>query len=290
MSATSDIQTSSVGVGFKASHFRDVISAKQGIGFFEVHAENYMGAGGPPLAQLERLCEDYRISVHGVGLSIGGAEALDEAHLNRLKVVVDRFQPALFSEHLAWSTHQGRYYNDLLALPYNAETLQIVCDHVDQVQMYIGRQMLLENPSSYIAFSETTMDEVDFISEVQRRTGCGLLLDVNNVYVSAVNMGIDAIDYIDRFQIDAVQEIHIAGHAEAMGENGERYLIDAHNGAVADPVMELLSYTVQKTGSVPVLLEWDNEVPEWNTLSGEAEKISRALRAPLSDGGLEDVA
>jgi len=278
------------GASFKAGHFAEILETKPDVGFFEVHAENYMGAGGPPHAQLERLRDDYPISVHGVGLSIGGADGLDTEHLDRLKRVVDRYQPALFSEHLAWSTHQGAYLNDLLAVPYTRETLKLVVEHIDDVQSHIGRTMLLENPSTYIAFEENDFDEVTFITEVQKRTGCGLLLDVNNVYVSSVNHGWDAQKYIEQFPISHVGEIHAAGHATTEDEDGSTLLIDAHNGVASDPVMALLSQALTHRSDIPVLIEWDNDLPDWLGLYQEVEKISDVLRAATNAPEMTDVA
>ncbi|MBO6519251.1 MAG: DUF692 domain-containing protein [Rhodospirillales bacterium] len=288
--AMNGIRTDRAGAGFKPMHFGAILETRPDVGFFEVHAENYMGAGGPPHAQLERLRADYPISVHGVGLSIGGAGPLDAVHLTRLKGVVDRYQPALVSEHLAWSTHQSGYLNDLLALPYTAETLAIVTEHVSQVQDVLGRKILLENPSTYITFAESTFDEVDFIREVQRRTGCGLLLDVNNVFVSAVNQGTRAADYIDRFPLAHVAQVHLAGHAPAEDENGNDYLIDAHDRAVPESVMSLFETAIARTGPVPSMIEWDNDVPAWPSMLAEIEKISVALRATSKKNELYDVA
>lgn len=288
--ASEGIRTVRAGAGFKPQHLTAIIESRADAGFFEVHAENYMGAGGPPHARLERLREDYPLSVHGVGLSIGGAGPLDEDHLSRLKTVVDRYQPALVSEHLAWSTHQAGYMNDLLALPYTAETLMGVTDHVDRVQDVLGRRILLENPSSYVTFENSTFDEVDFIRETQRRTGCGLLLDVNNVVVSCFNHGWDADDYIARYPLNHVEEIHLAGHDVRHDENGGALLIDTHDRAVADPVIELFRYVIRRTGPVPSLIEWDADVPDWAEMMIEVEKISSALRADSYREVMNDVA
>lgn len=287
---TSGIKADTAGAGFKPRHGAEIFADLPDVGFFEVHAENYMGAGGPPHAQLERLAADYAMSVHGVGLSIGGAGDLDTAHLVRLKRVLDRYQPALFSEHLAWSTHQAGYFNDLLALPYTTETLNIVAAHIDQVQSFVGRRMALENPATYIRFSESTWDEVDFLAELQRRTGCVLLLDVNNVYVSAVNHGRDAADYIARFPMQHVEEIHLAGHAETQDDDGKRLLIDAHDSAVSYPVLALYQRIIARCGHIPTLIEWDNDVPAWSVLRREIEKITAALRANTDAECFSDVA
>ena len=215
------------GVGFKPEHFRDILAAVQPIGFFEVHAENYMGAGGPPHAQLGALRERYALSVHGVGLSIGSMQPLDSDHLARLKVLCNRYKPESFSEHLAWSSHAGVYFNDLLPLPYTRQTLARVAQHIDEVQTTLGRTMLLENPSNYIGIAESTIPEVDFLTEVAKRTGCGLLLDVNNVFVSAKNQGTDPLSYLEAFPLDRVGEVHLGGHDEELDDAGAA-VIDRH--------------------------------------------------------------
>jgi uncharacterized protein (UPF0276 family) len=265
------------GVGYKPQHFDDLQRDPGPVEWLEVHAENYMGDGGRPLAQLAALAERFALSVHGVGLSIGGDQPLDKAHLQRLKRLCDRVEPASFSEHLAWSTHGSEFLNDLLPLPYTEQTLRTVTDHIDELQEILGRQMLLENPSSYLAFEESTMSETDFLKEVTRRTGCGLLLDVNNVFVSATNLGLRAKDYIDAFPTDRVGEIHVGGHHEDEDEHGAPLLIDSHDNPVVDPVWTLLDYTLEQTGPAPVLVEWDNDVPDWPVLRAEAGRAARAL-------------
>ena len=257
------------GVGYKPQHFDQILADAGPVEWLEVHAENYMGAGGRPLAQLRHLAQRFAISVHGVGLSIGGAEPLDMAHLGRLKHLCDWLNPASFSEHLAWSTHDGHYLNDLLPLPYTAATQARVCDHIDLVQQVLGRRMLLENPSTYVAFAETTLSEVDFLAAIVDRTGCGLLLDINNVYVSATNQDFDPLDYIREFPLHAVGEIHLGGHDEDTGDHGARLLIDSHGVAVADQVWQLYAQTVAISGAKPTLIEWDNDVPDWPVLRAE---------------------
>jgi uncharacterized protein len=268
------------GIGYKASHFTELRSEPGPVKWLEIHAENYMGDGGRPLAQLRALTEQFPISVHGVGLSIGGEGPLDSDHIARLKHLCDWLQPASFSEHLAWSTHGDAYLNDLLPLPYTGATLARVCDHVDQVQASLGRAMLLENPSSYLAFTETTMTEVDFLSEIARRTGCGLLLDVNNVFVSATNQQTDPITYIDAFPLDAVGEIHLGGHDEDADEHGAPLRIDAHGCEIVNPVWALYAHTIARGGPRPTLIEWDNNVPEFTILRAEAAR-AEALLAPV---------
>lgn len=258
------------GVGFKPAHFRDIIAAPQPIGFFEVHAENYMGAGGPPHAQLAALRERYALSVHGVGLSIGSMAPLDGGHLARLKILCDRYEPESFSEHLAWSSHDGVYFHDLLPLPYTPQTLTRVAEHIDEVQTALGREMLLENPSTYVCLIESTIPEVDFLGEVSKRTGCGLLLDVNNVFVSAKNHRLEPLSYLESFPIDRVKEIHLGGHDEEVDDNGAPLLIDSHGSPIANAVWALYAQVVARAGAIPTLIEWDNNVPDWRTLCGEA--------------------
>ena len=267
------------GAGFKPEHFAAIIAEPQPIGFFEVHAENYMGAGGPPHAQLGRLREDYALSVHGVGLSIGSMQPLDRAHLARLKTLCERYRPESFSEHLAWSTHDSVFLSDLLPLPYTQETLDRVADHIDEVQETLGRQMLLENPATYVLFSESTIEETAFLAELARRTGCGLLLDVNNVFVAATNHNLDPGDYIARFPLEAVREIHLSGHSETVDELGAPLLIDSHDMPVKDPVWVLYETVISRTGPVASLIEWDNDVPAWPVLRGEAAAAQRMIDA-----------
>lgn len=265
------------GVGYKPQHYSAILDDPAPVGWFEVHAENYMGNGGRPLAQVRALSERFPISVHGVGLSIGGPDRLDADHLARLKHLVSWLNPASFSEHLAWSTHDSAFLNDLLPLPYTPATLTRVCDHVDEVQEALGRQMLLENPSSYLAFAESTLDETDFLQEVARRTRCGLLLDVNNVFVSATNLGYSPQEYIARFPMAAVGEIHLAGHDEDHDDFGAPLLIDSHGREVAEPVWALLELVLDRAGPLPLLIEWDNDVPNWPVLAAEAARAARAL-------------
>ncbi|OAN68845.1 DUF692 domain-containing protein [Seohaeicola saemankumensis] len=265
------------GVGYKAQHYSDIIADARPVGWLEIHAENYMGDGGRPIAQLRHLAERFPISVHGVGLSIGGEGALDPDHLARLKHLCDWLNPASFSEHLAWSSHDSAFLNDLLPLPYTDATLSRVADHIDQVQDVLGRRMLLENPSSYLAFADSTWSEPDFLRELTRRTGCGLLLDVNNVFVSATNLGFDPRGYVDAFPLDAVGEIHLGGHDTDQDDHGAPLLIDSHGAPIADPVWTLLDHVLAASGPRPVLVEWDNDVPAWPVLAAEARRAAQAL-------------
>lgn len=267
------------GVGFKPQHFTGVTEAPGPVGWLEIHAENYMGHGGRPLAQLRALSERFPISVHGVGLSIGGETPLDRDHLGRLKHLMDWLNPASFSEHLAWSTHDSTFLNDLLPLPYTAATLTRVADHINQVQNVLGRKMLLENPSTYLAFDESDRSEVEFLRELAQRTGCGLLLDVNNVFVSATNQKLDPIAYIDAFPHERVGEIHLGGHDEDQDEHGAPLLIDSHGAEVVDPVWALFAHTLTRSGAKPTLIEWDTDVPDWPTLRAEAARADALLHA-----------
>ena len=271
------------GVGYKPQHFAAIREDARPIEWLEIHAENYMGAGGRPHAQLRALRADFPFSVHGVGLSIGGEGPLDQDHLARLKHLCDWLEPASFSEHLAWSTHGAEFLNDLLPLPYTDATLTRVANHIDEVQDKVGRRMLLENPSSYLAFAESTWSETDFLTEVARRTGCGLLLDVNNVFVSATNLGYSPQGYIDAYPLDLVGEIHLGGHDEDEDDEGAPLLIDSHGREVVDPVWALLDYTLARSGPKPLLVEWDTDVPDWPILADEARRAERALSAlPLA--------
>lgn len=270
------------GVGLKAQHYATILETRPDVGFFEVHAENYMGAGGPPHRYLAAIREAYPLSLHGVGLSIGADRALDKDHLARLADLIARYEPGLFSEHLAWSTHETGFLNDLLPVPYTAETLTRVCDHVDQVQNALG-QMLLENPTTYLSFAESTYAEVDFIAEIVRRTGCHLLLDVNNVHISATNQQYDPADYISRYPLAHVREIHLAGFTPQTDEAGRPLLIDTHDRPVDAEVWALYRHTLTQTGPLPTLIEWDAEVPAWAELHAEAARAEAAMAKVPND-------
>lgn len=267
------------GAGLKPEHALDIFAAPRAVDFLEVHAENYMGAGGPPHRLLTDIRNDFPLSVHGVGLSIGGAGPLDRDHLARLKTLLDRYQPAMFSEHLAWSSHDGVFLNDLLPLPYNRRTFERVSSHINQVQDTLGVRMLLENPSTYVQFETSDVPEVEFLRAIARRTGCGLLLDVNNVHVSAINQGFDARAYIDAFAFAHVGEIHLAGFAEDRDAAGGALLIDAHGSPVADEVWALYRHALNRAGPVPTLIERDNDIPAFAVLATEVAQARAALEA-----------
>ncbi len=267
----------SAGAGLKAEHALAIFDNPRTLDFVEIHAENYMGAGGSPHRLLTDIARDFPLSVHGVGLSIGGAGPLDCDHLQRLKTLLHRYQPAMFSEHLAWSSHDGVFLNDLLPLPYNRRTFERVSSHINQVQDTLGVRMLLENPSTYVQFESSDVPEVEFLRALAKRTGCGLLLDVNNVYVSAVNHGFDAEAYLDAFPYQYVGEIHLAGFAEDLDGDGAPLLIDAHGSPVAGQVWSLYRRALNRAGPIPTLIEWDNEIPPFDVLVAEVARARAAL-------------
>ena len=258
------------GIGLKSCHYAQILETLPPLGFLEIHAENYMGAGGPPHRWLQALAQHYPLSVHGVGLSLGSDEPLNQDHLLALKAVIDRYQPALVSEHLAWSRIGPTYLNDLLAIPYTQDTLNLFCDHVDQTQEVLGRAILIENPSAYFAFAQTEISEPDFLSQLMRRTGCGLLLDVNNVFVSACNLGLDALAYLAALPETGVGEYHLAGHHLRQVDD-KIIRIDNHGSAVCDEVWELYAQAVSRFGRHPTLIEWDCDIPPLSVLLDQAQ-------------------
>lgn len=265
------------GLGLKPEHFRTILDTTPDLGFFEIHAENYMVDGGPFHHHLSQIRSRYPLSIHGVGLSIGGESPLDEAHLDRLAALLQRYEPQSFSEHLAWSSHGDVFLNDLLPVPYCAETLTRVCDHIDRVQEELKRRLLLENPATYVEFAASTMSEGEFISAVVRRTGCGLLLDVNNVYVSCVNHGRDPCAAIDALPLAATGEIHLAGFARDTDAAGDELLIDSHGAPVAEAVWALYRHALRRVGQVATLIERDNDIPAFSVLLAEARKAENML-------------
>jgi uncharacterized protein (UPF0276 family) len=268
------------GIGLRAPHVTEVLERRPAVGWLEVHAENYMG-GGPARRALERLRADYPVSVHGVGLSLGSAEGLDAAHLERLARLVEHLEPALVSEHLSWSVTGGTYLNHLLPLPYTEEALEVLCAHVTRAQERLGRRLLVENPSGYLRFRHSPIPEPEFLSALARRTGCGLLCDVNNVYVTCANLGGDAAAWLDALDPSAVGEIHLAGHAVNDVDGGDAarrtILIDDHGSPVADPVWRLFEGALGRFGAIPTLIEWDTDVPSLEVLLAEAAKAQRRL-------------
>jgi uncharacterized protein len=266
-----------VGASFKPEHLAEILEDGLKDGFFEVHAENYMGAGGAPHRALAAIRRDYALSIHGVGMSIGGPDPLDANHLARFRDLVDRYEPELVSEHLAWCSHGGTYFNDLLPLPYTKSTLDKVCEHVSQIQETIRRPILLENPSTYVAFASSTMSETEYLRAVAQRTGCGLLLDINNVFVSATNHGDSACAYLAEFPLDQVSEIHLAGHSEQRDDENARLLIDSHDRAISGPVWSLYASVMARIGPKPTLVEWDSDLPDWPVLRAQALTARRFM-------------
>ena len=286
---TSSVTTlpATAGLCLKPQHYGEILNQQPDVGWFEVHAENYLGAGGAPLYYLDKIRQHYPLSIHGVGLSIGSSDGLDVNHLERVAKLVDRFQPESFSEHLAWSTHDDQFFSDLLPLPYNRQTENIVCSHIDQVQECLGRQMLLENPSNYLRLSDSVESENEFIANVVKRTGCGLLLDVNNVYVSAHNCGYSATQYIEQFPLQSVGEIHLAGHSVDNSVASEPLLIDAHDREVCDAVWQLFAYTISRIGAVPTLIEWDANVPDWSVFYAEMNRADLLIQESIGQPSIE---
>jgi uncharacterized protein (UPF0276 family) len=264
------------GIGLKAQHMAEILEQRPRLGFLEIHAENYMGDGGAPHRWLSAIAEHYPLSVHGVGLSLGGDQPLDEDHLEKLARLVERYRPRLVSEHLAWSVMDGHYLNDLLPIPYDEDSLAVVAAHVDQVQERLGRAILVENPAVYVAF-DSSLAEPQFLAELSRRTGCGLLVDVNNIYVSYCNVGLTIEGYLDTLPRSAVGEIHLAGHHVRRIGNAE-IRIDDHGSAVRDEVWSLYRQAVARFGAVPALIERDSDIPALSVLLEEAAIADRILQ------------
>jgi uncharacterized protein (UPF0276 family) len=256
----------SVGIGLRSPHAAEIAAVRPPLGFLEVHAENFM-AETAALARVLELRRDYPVSLHGVALSLGSAEELDSGHLGRFKALIERLEPILVSEHLAWSAIGGAYLNDLLPLPYTEESLDLFCHHVEEAQDALGRRLLIENPSSYLRYRHSSIPEAEFLAEVARRTGCGILCDINNIYVSARNFGFDPVAYLDTLPAEMIGEIHLAGHHAAEDVN---ILIDDHGSRVAEPVWELYAEALRRLSPVPTLIEWDSKLPALEVLLDEA--------------------
>jgi uncharacterized protein len=270
------IQTEA-GIGLRSVHVDEVIAGRAGVSWLEIHAENYMG-GGPALRALERIRTGAEVSVHGVGLSLGSAAGLDPRHLRRLGALVERIDPVLVSEHLAWSVAAGAYWNDLLPLPCTEEALDVVTRNVACAQDALARTLLVENPSSYLRFRDSSIPEAEFLGELARRTGCRLLCDVNNIHVTAVNLGLDPIAYLDALPAASVAEIHLAGHC-ANDADGRTVLIDDHGSRVAPAVWALYAHALARFGPRPSLVEWDTDIPALGVLLDEARHAASLLRS-----------
>ena len=259
------------GIGLRFQHHKDVIESRPGVGWLEIHSENYMG-GGIPLHCLEAARRDYPVAMHGVGLSLGSGEGLDEAHLARTRALADRIAPGLISDHLSWSVTGGRYLADLLPLPLTEEALDLVCANVTRFQDAMGRRVLVENPSSYLRFAHSTIPEWEFIAQVAARTGCGILCDVNNIFVSASNHGWDPLVYLDALAPATIGEIHLAGHSLRVLEDGATIRIDDHGSPVIDSVWALFEAAIDRFGPVPTLIERDTNIPPLAELVAEADR------------------
>lgn len=271
------------GIGLRPVHYAAALARPGDVGWVEVHPENYLCAGGPQHYYLSAIRRDLPVSFHGVGLSLGGEDRPDPVHLARLRDLANRYQPVRFSEHLAWSSHGGRYFNDLLPLPYTRANLDRMISHVTEAQDALGRPILIENPSLYLTFEENEMDEGAFLAELAARSGCGLLFDVNNLYVSAINAGVDPAHSLSHFPLDVVQQVHLAGHLAQEDGDGQAMLIDAHNAPVAAAVWQLYTDAIARIGPVPTLIEWDNDLPDWTSLVAEAERARRVMVGALRD-------
>lgn len=268
------------GIGLRLPHLAEMVATRPPVGWLEIHPENFL-ANPHATELLVDLSRDYPISVHTVGVSVGSASGIDRRHLMRVRALVDALDPALVSGHLAWSTHDGEYLNDLLPLPFDDETLRLVSAHIQEVQDTLGRTYLLENPSSYVAFATSTMSEAEFLNRIVLQTGCRLLCDVSNVYLSAQNMGFDAYEYIDSLPGDRIGELHLGGFTPEPDESnpGAELLVDTHAAAVADPAWELYAYAIGRFGLKPTLIEWDNDIPPLPTLLTEAARAENTARA-----------
>ncbi len=273
---------SQAGIGLRAEHYHDVLEQRPPVGWMEVHSENYFGAGGRPLHYLDRIRADYPISLHGVGLSLGSTDPLSEKHLQKLKTLVQRCEPILVSEHLSWGSVGGRYFNDLLPLPYRDDTLEHMVARVSQVQDYLQRPILVENLSSYLQFDSSDIPEWEFLAALAQRAGCGLLLDVNNIYVSARNHGLNAQEFLHGIPQHLVGEIHLAGHSIKTFDDGELF-IDTHDQRVSVGVWSLYRDAVRRFVNVPVLIEWDAQLPALDVLVAEAQQAAMILRDSYAD-------
>ncbi len=271
------IPMKTMGVGLKPDHYEEALSRNHGLGFFEVHAENFMGAGGPPHRWLSAIRERFPLSIHGVCLSIGSPDPLNRDHLQGLKALVDRYDPALVSEHLAWTSENGVFYNDLLPGPLTEDAFRVVKTHVEQTQDTLQRQILIENPSLYLKLLGSTIPETAFLNKLAEETGCGLLLDINNAYVSAMNTGFSAEAYVDAINPDHVKEIHLAGHIIDHFEDIE-LLVDNHGRPVSPEVMKLYQRFIKRAGPHPTLIEWDTDVPSFSTLVEQTERATLAVK------------
>lgn len=277
------MNAAAIGIGLREAHYQAVLAALPDVGFLEIHSENYFNPHSKNYFYLQQIAEFYAMSFHGIGLSLGSSEAVSIEHLNKLKQLVDRFQPALVSDHLSWCSLQGNFFNDLLPIPYTQEALSFFIKNVNQVQEHLQRQILIENPSSYLQYKNSEMGEAEFINEIVKQTGCGLLLDLNNIYVSAVNHQFSVKDYLDVIEPQAVQEIHLAGFSKKE-VNGNTILIDTHSTHVCQDVWNIYRNYINSTQTDAItLIEWDSEIPPLETLLEEHKK-AQIIRKEIDRG------
>jgi len=265
------------GIGLRSAHHEALVRDRPAVGWIEVHTENYFHDGGPHLAALERAREAYPLSLHGVGMGLGSVDPLDRAHVARVARAIERFEPALVSEHACWGSHAGENFNDLLPLPYTDEAVVHLADRIAEVQDLLGRQILIENLSCYLSYSSSRLTEWEFLAAVVERAGCGLLLDVNNAYVNSVNVGLDARAFIDGLPAGAVQEIHLAGHTRRQ-VGGRTILLDDHGSRVPEAVWRLYEHAIRRFGAVPTLIEWDTNVPDLSVVADESPPTQTRLQ------------
>jgi uncharacterized protein len=265
------------GIGLRAPHYTEFLTKKPKVAWVEVHSENYFGEGGHAIATLEKVRASYPVSLHGVGLSLGATDDLNWRHAKKLRDLMMRIDPCLVSDHLSWSSFNGQYFHDLLPLPYTAETITHVVARIQQMQDYLQRPLLIENISSYINFSASSMNEAEFIGEIAKQSGCGILLDINNIYVTAMNQQQNPRDFIANLNTQAIQEIHLAGFTTVTLQQQE-ILIDSHNRAIVPAVWDLFQLAIRKFGPKPTIIEWDSELPLLETLCLEAYRAEQAIR------------
>lgn len=277
--------TNPVGVGLRSAHYQEILDTSPNLGWFEVHPENYF-CGGVHRNYLDQISEKYAISMHGVGLSLGADQPVDKEHLRQYKALIDRYNPFIVSDHVAWTSSGNAHLNDLLPLPYTEETLARLVRNVDQTQQYFGRSILVENPSTYIAFKDNEMSEYDFMNALCEKTGCSMLLDINNIYVQSHNHGLDPIEYIHAINPGFVWEMHLAGHIEKnIGEH--TILVDTHNQKVCEGVWDLYAVAVNHLGTVPTLIEWDQDFPPLQTLIDEASRARSVIESVVVEHYLD---
>ncbi len=265
------------GVGLRAEHYQEIIKLKPDIAWFEVHSENYFSKGGKPHYYLEIIRQNYPLSFHGIGLSLGSSDELNLHHLKQLKILIERYEPYFVSEHLCWSSINNKYFNDLLPLPYNEESLNHITDRINKVQDYLNRKILIENITSYLQFTHSSMVEYEFINLIAQKTGCGIVLDINNLFINSINHQWDVKDYIKNINSKYIQEIHLAGFTENLLDNGS-ILIDTHDKPVAYDVWEVYLFALHIIGNKPTLIEWDKNLPPLDILLNEANKANYILK------------